>query len=55
MNEQLTIAPNGNITPCPYREECRTYGIGCKGISYWCESIKGFRKDENIHMGNTKE
>lgn len=36
-NEQLSFMPNGNIAPCPYREECRTYKVGCQGISYWCK------------------
>lgn len=37
--EQLLLfADNGNVTPCPYREGCFTYGIGCKGQSYWCKS-----------------
>ena len=37
MNEQLSFMPNGNIAPCPYREKCTTYKIGCQGISYWCK------------------
>ena len=35
--EQLSFAPNGNISPCPYREECCTYPVGCHGESYWCK------------------
>lgn len=27
---------NGNISPCPYKEECTTYPVGCAGLSYWC-------------------
>lgn len=34
--EQLTFADNGNIKPCPYRNECLTYPMGCRGLSYWC-------------------
>lgn len=45
MNEQLSIALNGNIMPCPYREECRTYMIGCSGDSYWCNNAEGMRKE----------
>ena len=45
MNEQLSIALNGNIMPCPYREECRTYKIGCSGESYWCNNAEGMRKE----------
>ena len=37
MSEQETfLAPNGFIKPCPYREECSTYKVGCKGLCYWC-------------------
>ena len=32
----LGIAENGNVMPCPYRQKCRTYQIGCFGISHWC-------------------
>jgi hypothetical protein len=28
---QLSFAPNGNISPCPYIRDCNTYGIGCQG------------------------
>ena len=34
---QLSFAPNGNISPCPYIRDCNTYGIGCQGTSYWCK------------------
>lgn len=34
--------PNGNISPCPYTEECSTYGVGCKGESWWCNQ-KGIK------------
>ena len=44
--EQLSFAPNGNLSPCPYRLECRTYGIGCQGGSYWCKNGEGMRKDD---------
>ena len=40
MDEQLAFGENGNIMPCPYREDCMTYLIGCKGISFWCKSPK---------------
>ena len=38
MNDyiQLTIAPNGNIKPCPYAEQCPNCPAGCKGESLWC-------------------
>ena len=32
----LALAENGNVMPCPHREKCNTYKIGCYGISYWC-------------------
>ena len=32
----LCIAENGNVMPCPYQQKCRTYQIGCFGISHWC-------------------
>lgn len=56
MNEQLSIAYNGNIMPCPYREDCRTYRIGCDGYSYWCNNAEGMRKEMNIddHSRNRK-
>lgn len=47
MNEQLSIAPNGNITPCPYRDNCRTYNIGCKGMSYWCKNGEAMTEENN--------
>lgn len=48
--EQLTfIAPNGYITPCPFRESCAAYLLedgkaedgtlyrrGCAGKTWWC-------------------
>lgn len=33
---QLSFAQNGCIKPCPYREKCNTYKIGCGGKCYWC-------------------
>lgn len=30
------ISENGNINPCPWTEKCRTYKIGCQGVSWWC-------------------
>lgn len=32
----LAIAENGNVMPCPHKEKCMTYKVGCFGISYWC-------------------
>ena len=45
---QLSFAPNGNISPCPYIRDCNTYGIGCQGTSYWCKRFdtKTDRKKE---------
>jgi hypothetical protein len=45
---QLSFAPSGNITPCPYIRDCNTYGIGCQGTSYWCKRFdtKTDRKKE---------
>lgn len=41
MSEQLSfLADNGNIMPCPYREQCQTYKIGCGGYSYWCNNAE---------------
>ena len=45
--EQLSFMPNGNIAPCPYREECITYGSGCRGESYWC---KRYDKPKKVVM-----
>lgn len=50
MNEQLSIAYNGNIMPCPYREDCRTYKIGCNGYSYWCNNAEGMKSEEQRTM-----
>lgn len=37
MEEQIScIAKNGCIMPCPYRDRCPTYKIGCQGGCYWC-------------------
>lgn len=47
MNEQLRILENGNIAPCPYKEECvvaklkikigeKIISAGCSGESKWC-------------------
>lgn len=35
-------AENGNIKPCPYTKQCRTYLIGCKGETWWCGK-EGFK------------
>lgn len=35
--EQLSFAPNGNISPCPWKAECYNHPAGCKGESYWCK------------------
>jgi hypothetical protein len=32
----LGIAENGNVMPCPYKGKCRTYKVGCYGMSHWC-------------------
>lgn len=32
----LALAENGNVMPCPHKEKCMTYKVGCFGISYWC-------------------
>lgn len=34
---QLSFAPNGNISPCPFKELCRNYPSGCSGASLWCD------------------
>ena len=44
--EQLSFRGNGNIAPCPYRNQCMTYQIGCNGISYWCK-----RYDDKMQNG----
>ena len=49
--EQLGFVENGNISPCPYREECSTYKVGCGGFSYWC---KRFETNNNDTKGDTK-
>ena len=45
MSEQLSFMPNGNIAPCPYREGCSTYKVGCQGISYWCKHGEEMRNE----------
>lgn len=37
MTSQISFAPNGNISPCPYKEDCINHPAGCGGESYWCE------------------
>lgn len=37
MVKQLSFAANGNITPCPWADECINYPAGCRGHSYWCK------------------
>lgn len=32
----LALAKNGNVMPCPHKDKCMTYKVGCFGISYWC-------------------
>ena len=39
MFEQLSFAPNGNIKPCPYREQCLNHPAGCQGLSHWCKRV----------------
>ena len=39
MSLQVSIAPNGNIQPCPYFEDCLNYPSGCSGQSYWCRRV----------------
>lgn len=34
--EQLRIVENGYIAPCPYRNDCTAYRVGCGGRCYWC-------------------
>lgn len=34
--ENVSVADNGYITPCPYSRTCNTYGVGCNGGTYWC-------------------
>lgn len=43
---QLSLAPNGNITPCPYKEECINCPSGCQGISYWCKRYEKKEREE---------
>lgn len=38
----IAVAENGNIKPCPYTKQCRTYLIGCKGETWWCGK-EGFK------------
>lgn len=39
MMEQLSFMPNGNIAPCPYRQQCLNHPAGCEGKSHWCKRI----------------
>lgn len=34
---QLSFMQNGNIAPCPFTDKCKSYKVGCQGISYWCK------------------
>ena len=44
--EQVKMLENGNISPCPYKDNCPNCPAGCKGISWWCG--RQFKeKDEN--------
>lgn len=62
MNGQLSLAPNGNITPCPWADECINYPIGCRGESYWCKRfnskegrnamIRGFKRWQKTNYSN---
>ena len=46
MSEQLSfLGENGNIKPCPFRESCRTFKIGCQGQTYWCNNAEYMVKD----------
>ncbi len=59
MNGQLSFAPNGNITPCPWKDVCLNHPAGCKGYSYWCKRfdkekdrkqlIKALKKWRKLH------
>ena len=44
MYEQLSFAANGNIMPCPYRDDCFNYSAGCQGLSYWCKRVPDSKK-----------
>ncbi|MBO7733222.1 MAG: hypothetical protein J6S67_11730 [Methanobrevibacter sp.] len=50
--EQYEWAENGNIRPCPYKDNCRTYMIGCDGQSYWCNNGEVMRKEANNETDN---
>ena len=47
--KQLTFdelfKPNGNVSPCPYTKDCSTFGVGCKGESWWCKQ-KGIKYEK---------
>lgn len=45
--EQLGFAPNGFIAPCPYKDKCHTYNVGCKGGCYWCGMFDKKKNEED--------
>lgn len=47
MRGQYAFAPNGNIRPCPWLEDCLNYPAGCSGESYWC---KRFETEQDIKL-----
>lgn len=34
------VTDGGYIAPCPYTDNCNTYGFGCNGGTYWCGRYK---------------
>lgn len=46
MTEQISFKENGNLAPCPHRQDCQTYKVGCQGISYWCKRYDKRREHE---------
>lgn len=48
INGQLSFMQNGNISPCPYKDKCSTYNVGCKGISYWCKRFDKKKENKNV-------
>ena len=45
MEIQYEFCENGNIKPCPYKDECINCPAGCSGESWWCKRI--MRKEDN--------
>ena len=51
--KQISFVGNGNISPCPWTDECLNYSYGCQGHSYWCQRFDS--KEDRETMRKAKE